>query len=161
LSVPLSFPWRVLAIALINISGLQSRDLRFDPTLAYSIFRSDVTHFATRLSGSACSDLDDRPAHRPGDGSRHRRPSQPAKNGSVAAGDVTIEIEYSGRIDAPRSRLCLVPPDGGERELRLEDEGRPNVMKRKAANLFPGVYILRWYVLSSDGPSHAAPFHFA
>jgi copper resistance protein C len=44
-----------------------------------------------------------------------------------------------------------VPPDGGERELRLEDEGRPNVMKSKAANLFPGVYILRWYVLSSDG----------
>jgi methionine-rich copper-binding protein CopC len=77
--------------------------------------------------------------------------SHPAKNGSVQAGEVTVEIEYSGRIDIGRSRLSLAGPDGGERDLSLDNTVGPNVLKAAAGSLGPGVYTLHWYVLSSDG----------
>jgi methionine-rich copper-binding protein CopC len=77
--------------------------------------------------------------------------SYPARNGSVRAGDVTVEIEYSGRIDIERSRLTLAGADGRERDLSLEGSAGPNVLKARAGTLAPGAYTLRWYVLSSDG----------
>lgn len=81
--------------------------------------------------------------------------SHPAKNGTVQAGEVTVEIEYSGLIDIGRSRLSLAGP-GGERDLSLDNTVGPNVLKAAAGSLGPGVYTLRWYVLSSDGhdPRH-------
>jgi methionine-rich copper-binding protein CopC len=77
--------------------------------------------------------------------------SQPARNGSVQAGEVTVEIEYSGRIDIGRSRLSLASPDGRERDLPLDSRAAPNMVKAPAGRLGPGVHTLRWYVLSLDG----------
>jgi|SoiMethySBSTD1v2_1073268.scaffolds.fasta_scaffold141281_2 copper resistance protein C len=87
--------------------------------------------------------------------------SHPARNGSVPAGEVTVEIEYSGRIDIGRSRLSLANSDGRERDLPLDKRVGPNIVKASAGTLGPGAYTLRWYVLSADG--HLArgtiPFH--
>lgn len=87
--------------------------------------------------------------------------SQPAKNGSVAAGEVTVNIEYSGRVDVQRCRLSLAAPGGAERDLTLHDNTAPNVLSSSAGKLGPGSYTVRWYVLSSDGhlTRGTIPFH--
>jgi methionine-rich copper-binding protein CopC len=77
--------------------------------------------------------------------------SYPARNGSLHAGELAVEIRYSGRVDIGGSRLSLAGPDGRERDLSLEKVAAPNVLKASAGSLGPGAYALRWYVLSSDG----------
>jgi methionine-rich copper-binding protein CopC len=77
--------------------------------------------------------------------------SYPSKNATVRPGELAVEIKYSGRIDIGRSRLTLAGSDGHERELSLVNTAAPNVLKASAGSLGPGMYTLRWYVLSSDG----------
>jgi methionine-rich copper-binding protein CopC len=76
--------------------------------------------------------------------------SHPAKDTSVRPGPLTVEIAYSGRIDLSRSRLALVDPAGGERDLTLDKGVASNVLKADAGTLAAGSYVLRWFVLSAD-----------
>jgi len=55
------------------------------------------------------------------------------------------------RIDAARSRLTLVDPDGSSQPLEISAQDPPNTISAQAKGLRPGAYRLRWQVLASDG----------
>lgn len=77
--------------------------------------------------------------------------STPAQRGSVKAGDVDIRLTFNSRIDASRSTLSLVGPDGKSQALTLAAGAGANVLATKAAGAKPGDYKLQWQVLASDG----------
>jgi methionine-rich copper-binding protein CopC len=75
----------------------------------------------------------------------------PAAKSTVAGPDLDIRLRFNSRIDGPRSRLTLVPPDGGARALLLEPQTAPEILRAKATALTRGAYKLRWQVLAADG----------
>ena len=77
--------------------------------------------------------------------------SNPALRGQVAGPDVPIELRFNVRIDASRSRLMLVRPDGSAQTLELSKPPSPNSLTSQAKGLSAGQYLLRWQVLASDG----------
>jgi copper resistance protein C len=77
--------------------------------------------------------------------------SSPALKGTVAGPDVPIQLRFNVRIDAGRSRLTLVRPDGTTQPLEISKQSPPDSLSAKATGLPPGTYILRWQVLASDG----------
>src|ERR1700676_634511 len=81
--------------------------------------------------------------------------SSPSGKGQVAGPDVPIRLRFNVRIDADRSRLTLVRPDGSAQTLELSGETSANMLTSQAQGLAPGEYRLRWQVLASDG--HPTP----
>jgi methionine-rich copper-binding protein CopC len=77
--------------------------------------------------------------------------SNPALNGQVAGPDVPIKLRYNVRIDANRSRLTLLRPDGSAQTLELRKQTSADTLTSQAQGLSPGEYRLRWQVLASDG----------
>jgi methionine-rich copper-binding protein CopC len=77
--------------------------------------------------------------------------SNPALKGQVAGPDVPIQLRFNVRIDANRSRLTLVRPDGSVQTLELNKPASANTLTSQAKSLSPGEYRLRWQVLASDG----------
>jgi len=77
--------------------------------------------------------------------------STPALKGSVAGPDVALKLRFNVRIDAARSRLTLVDPDGSSQTLEISGQDPPNTISTQAKGLHPGTYRLRWQVLASDG----------
>jgi copper resistance protein C len=77
--------------------------------------------------------------------------SNPAPNGKVAASDIPIKLRFNVRIDASRSRLTLVRPDGSVQLLPLGKADSADILSAQASNLPPGDYRLRWQALASDG----------
>jgi methionine-rich copper-binding protein CopC len=77
--------------------------------------------------------------------------SNPPLKGQVAGPDVPIELRFNVRIDADRSRLTLVRPDGSTQTLELSKPVSANTLTSQAKGLPPGEYRLRWQVLASDG----------
>jgi copper resistance protein C len=77
--------------------------------------------------------------------------SSPALKSSVTGPDVPLKLRFNVRIDALRSRLTLVGPDGSSQALEIGKEGPPDVISAEAKGLHPGEYRLRWQVLASDG----------
>lgn len=69
----------------------------------------------------------------------------------VKPGDLDITLTYNSRIDALRSSLHLVGPDGKAQTLAVERHAAPNVLAAKASGLQAGVYKIEWQVLASDG----------
>jgi methionine-rich copper-binding protein CopC len=75
--------------------------------------------------------------------------STPAPDGHVTTGALAIKFRYNSRIDAPRSKLTLVRPDGSDTRLQSHGEG-PDLLEADTT-LTPGQYTLRWQVLAIDG----------
>ena len=77
--------------------------------------------------------------------------SSPALKSSVAGPDVPLKLRFNVRIDAARSRLTLVGPDGASQTLEISKQDSPEIISAEAKGLHPGLYRLRWQVLASDG----------
>jgi len=77
--------------------------------------------------------------------------STPALKGSVTGPEVPIKLRFNVRIDALRSRLTLVRPDGSSQALELSKETPADTLAASASGLAVGEYRLRWQVLASDG----------
>jgi methionine-rich copper-binding protein CopC len=77
--------------------------------------------------------------------------SSPALKASVAGPNVPIKLRFNVRIDASRSRVTLVRPDGSAQPLEISKQSPADSLSANATGLPPGAYILRWQVLASDG----------
>ena len=77
--------------------------------------------------------------------------STPALKATVAGPDVPLKLRFNVRIDASRSRLTLLDPDGSSQTLTISGQDPPNTILSQAQGLHPGAYRLRWQVLASDG----------
>lgn len=77
--------------------------------------------------------------------------SSPPSNGTVAGPDFPIELRFNVRIDATRSRLTLVRPDGSAMPLTIGKQASADTLSTQATSLPAGNYRLRWQVLASDG----------
>ncbi len=72
--------------------------------------------------------------------------------GSILAGPaIAIQLRFNSRIDAKRSRLTLVYPDGQPSVLDISPSSSPDTLNAPAKGLTPGAYKLRWQVLAADG----------
>ena len=69
----------------------------------------------------------------------------------MPAGTIAVSLRFNSRVDAQRSRLTLVPANGGEQPLRLLPQSAANKLEAKIADAKPGRYQIRWQVLASDG----------
>jgi methionine-rich copper-binding protein CopC len=77
--------------------------------------------------------------------------SNPALKSSVAGPDVAVRLRFNVRIDALRSRLTLILPDGSAKTLEISKETAADTLSAAASGLVSGEYRLRWQVLASDG----------
>lgn len=77
--------------------------------------------------------------------------ASPAMKSSVAGPDVPLKLRFNVRIDAARSRLTLVDPDGTLQTLEIHGQDGADTLSAEAKGLRPGAYRLRWQVLASDG----------
>ncbi len=77
--------------------------------------------------------------------------SSPSLRGAVAGPDVAIKLRFNVRIDAGRSRLTLVQPDGSSHTVAISKQTPADTLSANANGLPPGDYRLRWQVLASDG----------
>jgi methionine-rich copper-binding protein CopC len=78
--------------------------------------------------------------------------SSPALKSSVTGPDVPLKLRFNVRIDAARSRLTLVGPDGASQTLEISSkQDATEIISAEARELHPGLYRLRWQVLASDG----------
>jgi copper resistance protein C len=75
----------------------------------------------------------------------------PAANSTVKSGDLAINLRFNVRIDGTRSRLHLVTAAGTSLALKITGQATPDTLQSHATGLGPGVYILVWNVLASDG----------
>jgi methionine-rich copper-binding protein CopC len=77
--------------------------------------------------------------------------SSPALKSAVAGPDVPVKLRFNVRIDALRSRLTLVHPDGSTQVLEISKQTPADTLSAEALGLAAGEYRLRWQVLASDG----------
>lgn len=77
--------------------------------------------------------------------------SNPAHKSAVKGPDVPIKLRFNVRIDALRSRLTLIHPDGSTEALNIAKHSPADTLSAKAPGLAAGEYRLRWQVLASDG----------
>jgi methionine-rich copper-binding protein CopC len=84
----------------------------------------------------------------------------PAANSKVAGPEIAIRLRFNSRIDAQRSRLTLILPDGSNRKLELIPQQPPDILSSQATGLSPGNYHLQWQVLATDGHITRGEFPF-
>ncbi len=77
--------------------------------------------------------------------------SSPALKSAVTGPDVPIKLRFNVRIDALRSRLTLIHPDGSSQALQISKQTPADTLSAEATGLSAGTYRLRWQVLASDG----------
>ncbi|HET9995646.1 MAG TPA: copper resistance CopC family protein [Candidatus Acidoferrum sp.] len=77
--------------------------------------------------------------------------SSPSLKSTIAGPDVPIELRFNVRIDAIRSRLTLIAPNGTVQPLEIRKQVSADTLSSEASGLLAGVYRLRWQVLASDG----------
>jgi copper resistance protein C len=77
--------------------------------------------------------------------------STPALKSVVTGPNVPIKLRFNVRIDALRSRLTLIRPDGSSQALELSKQSSADTLAASASGLANGEYRLRWQVLASDG----------
>jgi len=76
--------------------------------------------------------------------------SDPPVDGTVVGPDIAVALHFNSRIDHKRTALTLTGPDGAQTTLAIAPDTAPDEI-RTDATLVPGVYTLRWQVLSGDG----------
>jgi copper resistance protein C len=77
--------------------------------------------------------------------------STPSLKSTVAGPDVPMKLRFNVRIDALRSRLTLIHPDGSAQALEISKQAPADTLSAEATGLAAGAYRLRWQVLASDG----------
>jgi methionine-rich copper-binding protein CopC len=77
--------------------------------------------------------------------------STPALKSAVPGPDVPVKLRFNVRIDALRSRLTLIHPDGSAQALEISKESPADTLAAAATGLAAGAYRLRWQALASDG----------
>jgi len=77
--------------------------------------------------------------------------SAPALKSAVPGPAVPIKLRFNVRIDALRSRLTLIHPDGSAQVLEISKKTAADTLEAQATGLAAGAYRLRWQVLASDG----------
>ena len=77
--------------------------------------------------------------------------SSPPLKSAVPGPDVAIKLRFNVRIDALRSRLTLIHPDGSAKTLEITKQTPADTVSSEATGLSAGAYRLRWQVLASDG----------
>jgi hypothetical protein len=77
--------------------------------------------------------------------------STPKPDSTVKGPALTILLRFNVRIDASRSRVRLLGPDGSVTTLGIAKQTAPDSLETTANGLKPGAYRLRWQVLASDG----------
>jgi methionine-rich copper-binding protein CopC len=77
--------------------------------------------------------------------------STPPLNSSVSGPNVAVKLRFNVRIDALRSRLTLLRPDGSAQTLEISKQSPADTLLAEATGLAAGTYRLRWQVLASDG----------
>jgi methionine-rich copper-binding protein CopC len=77
--------------------------------------------------------------------------SNPALKSAVSGPDVPVKLRFNVRIDALRSRLTLIRPDGSAQPLEISKQTPADTLSAEATGLAAGAYRLRWQVLASDG----------
>ena len=77
--------------------------------------------------------------------------STPSLKSAVSGPDVPIKLRFNVRIDALRSRLTLIRPDGSVQPLEISKQTPADTLSAEATGLAVGAYRLRWQVLASDG----------
>jgi methionine-rich copper-binding protein CopC len=77
--------------------------------------------------------------------------STPAKDASVHGTSSSVRLRFNSRIDAARSRLTLVRPDGATEPLKILEQSSADTLTSEAAGLKPGSHRIRWQVLATDG----------
>ena len=77
--------------------------------------------------------------------------SSPALKSAVSGPDVPVKLRFNVRIDALRSRLTLIHPDGSAQALEISKQTPADTLSAEATGLATGAYRLRWQVLASDG----------
>ena len=77
--------------------------------------------------------------------------SSPPLNSSVLGPNVPVKLRFNVRIDALRSRLTLIHPDGSAQALEISKQAPADTLSAEATGLTAGAYRLRWQVLASDG----------
>jgi methionine-rich copper-binding protein CopC len=77
--------------------------------------------------------------------------SIPKAHEVVASGELDVVLEFNSRIDAARSSLALVLPDGKVEKLTQLPQPSPPSLAAKTSRLALGSYVLRWQVLANDG----------
>src|SRR5262249_2840391 len=77
--------------------------------------------------------------------------SNPSLEGRVAGPEVAVKLRFNVRIDAGRSRLLLIRPNGSIEALEISKDAPADTLSANAKDLSAGAYRLRWQVLASDG----------
>jgi copper resistance protein C len=77
--------------------------------------------------------------------------STPSLKGAAPGPDVPVKLRFNVRIDALRSRLTLIHPDGSVQALEISKQSPADTLSAEATGLAAGAYRLRWQVLASDG----------
>jgi len=77
--------------------------------------------------------------------------SNPPLKSAVSGPDVPVKLRFNVRIDAVRSRLTLLRPDGSAQALEISKQTPADTISAEATGLTAGAYRLRWQVLASDG----------
>lgn len=75
----------------------------------------------------------------------------PAIGQVVRGPDIEVNLRFNSRVDSKRSRITLVPPDGGPRTLNPSQQSPPDSLNVHVHGLKSGSYTLRWQVLAVDG----------
>src|SRR5256885_14462734 len=75
--------------------------------------------------------------------------SNPPLKSAVSGPDVPIKLRFNVRIDAPRSRLTLIHPDGSAKALEINKQTPADMLSAEATGLAPDAYRFRWQVLAS------------
>jgi len=72
--------------------------------------------------------------------------------GNVLHGsEAPIKLRFNLRVDAKRSRLMLIAPDGSRSPLQIGSQPSPDTLTSQAKQLKSGSYIIQWQVLANDG----------
>src|SRR6195256_4551213 len=77
--------------------------------------------------------------------------STPSLQSTVSGPHVPIKLRFNVRVDALRSRLTLIHPDGSTQALEISKQTPADTLLAEATGLPAGAYRLRWQVLASDG----------
>ena len=84
----------------------------------------------------------------------------PPANSKVAGPEIAVRLRFNSRIDAQRSRLTLILPDGKNRKLEVLPQPSPDVLNSQVTGLADGNYRLQWQVLATDGHITRGEFSF-
>jgi methionine-rich copper-binding protein CopC len=75
----------------------------------------------------------------------------PAANSTVHGPSLAIRLRFNSRIDASRSKLTLLRPDGATDLLKIAEQSSPDILTSEASGLKAGAHRIHWQVLATDG----------